>query len=99
MKARGRVAAVSLLALALLTLAACGSSSTAGEGGEGEGFWSRLTGFFSDVTHRLAAAPLIGPWFTKLQGRLAPQHQWCIGGLLGVLLLVVLAAVVYRVRD
>lgn len=99
MKTGWRVTAIVLLALVLLTLVACGSASTADDGGEREGLWSRITGFLSDVSQRLAAAPVIGPWFTKLQGRMAPQDQWCVGGMFSILLLVVLAMVFWRVRD
>ena len=101
MQSRWTVLARLLLALLLLTLVACGSSSVRADDSEGEseGLWARIKSTFGTIADRISAAPLIGGLFNRLLVKLAPEDQWCAGGVVTFLVVVLLVAVFYTVRD
>lgn len=99
-----------LLPLALvclgLMLSACASGNGAAEPDavdlpteEAETRLTGVKGVLAETVSRLAAAPLIGRPFQKLLSRLAPEDHWCVGGVLLVLLVLLVAAVSSAARD
>lgn len=90
-----------LLVLLVLTLVACGSSSVATAESEDEslGLGARIKSIFGTIVDKISSAPLIGGLFNRVLVKLAPDDQWCAGGVVSVLVIFVLVAVFYVVRD